>query len=74
MFLCAKCNRILRTSGVHRIIRTKTGNLRAAGLCPPCATDHDVVQRRTAFWRTTLSFVFLTGLFGGASYLFLHHL
>ena len=74
MFLCAKCNRILRTSGIHRMIRTKTGNLRAAGLCSPCADAHDTEQRRLAFWRTTLSFVFLTCLFGCATYLLFHHL
>lgn len=74
MFLCAKCNRMLRTSGIHRIIRTRTGNFRAAGLCPPCATTHDVVQKRAAFWRTTWSVVGLVAAFGAASYLLLNYL
>lgn len=74
MFLCAKCNRILRNSGMHRIIRTGKGNYRAAGLCPPCATSHDDVQQRSAFWRTSLSFVGVTCVFGAASYLLLNYL
>lgn len=74
MFLCAKCNRILRNSGMHRIIRTGKGNYRAAGLCPPCADSHDVVQKRTALRRTGLSLIALICVFGGASYLLLNYM
>jgi len=74
MFLCARCSKILRTSGVHRIIRTTAGNLRAAGLCPPCANRHDVEQKRHEFWRTFVGIIGMTALFAAASYLLLHYL
>lgn len=69
MFLCAKCSRVLRTSGTHRIIRTQSGNFRAAGLCSPCASRHDVEQKRQEFWRIFLGIGSVAIVFATASYL-----
>jgi hypothetical protein len=74
MMICARCSKTLRSSSVHRIIRTKAGNFRAAGLCPPCANSHDVEQKRHEFWRTALGVTAMAALFAGASYILLHYL
>lgn len=74
VFSCARCNRVLRTSGMHRIIRTKMGNFRAVGFCPPCADQHDLQQKRQDFWRMFLGIVVVVTVFAAASYLLVRYL
>ncbi len=74
MFSCAKCNRILRTSAIHRIIRTERGNFRAAGLCASCANRYDVEQKRQEFWRMSVGITSVALVFAAASYLLLNYL
>jgi len=47
LWQCARCDRIMRNSGVHRPARTSSGHRRLVNLCPPCAewTDRERWKR-----------------------------
>lgn len=74
MYMCGKCSRVLRTSGVHRVIRTKTGFRRTAGLCQPCVSQHDELARQRTVKQAMFGIVGLLGVFAVVSYALLNYL
>lgn len=66
MWECAMCRkRMFKSSGIHRMIRTKSGNFRVAGLCPACAACQDNQETNRGVWKTMLVFSGIA-LFAGA--------
>lgn len=62
MWECAYCNRVMfKNSGIHRRIRTKSGNFRMAGLCPGCAARHDRSEQSRA-WCVAFGSLGIAGL------------
>jgi hypothetical protein len=62
---------MLLNSGAHRVIRTKSGNYRTAGLCIDCAASYDRAALRRKFLTFTLGFLGLSSGVGSACYAWL---
>ncbi len=69
MWQCAVCRRLMRNSGMHGILRTRSSACyRNSGLCPLCAEIHDRRESSLVLWRTSLGFAVAAVSCGLASY------
>ena len=69
---CAACRRLMRSSGMHRLLRVKNSAFyRCAGLCPMCAEIHDRREGSMVLWKTSLGFGAVALFCGLASYVLL---
>ena len=58
MWECAICRtRLWKNSGIHRMIKTRSGNYRVAGLCRDCVGRLDYRHEGRSLWKTLLVFV-----------------
>ncbi len=69
MWQCATCRRLMRNSGLHRVLRSRSSAFyRNRGLCPLCAEMHDRRESSRVLWKTSMGFGAVALLCGLASY------